>query len=148
MFAQIRESYICPSAFGDVRRFVLQCEQYQQFRARPAKAAHQWSIKCSTLREHWMVDVVHMPKSKSGNKWMLTMIDICSRWAIARPVSNIQHQEMAHIIMEEWAKVGVHIVHRKATNDGGGEFKARFEDMPLCHLLKKERRHHESCIHW
>ena len=68
---------------------------------------------------------------------LLTINDVCSRWAIARPVSNIQHQEMARLIMEEWAKVGVHIVPKKVTHDGGGECKARFEDM--CHLLKKER---------
>ena len=115
-FAQIRESDICPSAFGDVRKSVLQCEQCQRFGARPAKAARQWSIECSTPGEHWMVDVVHMPKPKSGNEWMLTMIDVCSRWAVARPVSNIQHQEMARVIMEEWAKVGVHIVPRKVAH--------------------------------
>ena len=84
-----------------------------------------------------MIDVVHMPTSKSGHECMLTMIDVCSRWAIARPVSNIQYQEMARLIMEEWAKVGVHLVPTKVAHDGGGEFKARFEDM--CHLLNKER---------
>ena len=75
------------------------------------------------------------------------MIDVHSRWAIARPLQDMGHEEVACTVMEEWARVGVHnvILPKIITHDvhdGGNEFNSRFEDMALCHILQKE--HHIS----
>ena len=83
-----------------------------------------------------MIDMVHMPKARSGHEWLFTMVDVCSRWAIARPVTTIKHEEIARIAIEEWGKVGMHIKVKKVTHDGGNEFKKRFED--ICHLIQAE----------
>ena len=80
--------------------------------------------------------MVHLPKSKSGHEWLLTRIDVHSRWATARPLKDMGHEEVAHTVMEEWAHLGVHIQPKMITHDGGNEFKSRFEDM--CHILQKE----------
>ena len=87
-FAQLLEKYIWGSAFSDVRKFVLQCEICQQFGPRPSKAQQQWSLHSDVPGEHLVVDIVHMLKAQSAHKWLLIMIEICSRWAIARPISK------------------------------------------------------------
>ena len=80
------------------------------------------------------MDVVHMPKARSisGHEWLLTMVDVCSRWAIARPVTTIANEVIARIATEEWGKVGMHINVQKVTHDRGGEFKKHFEDDTYC----------------
>ena len=64
----------------------------------------------------------------------------------AQPMGNSKatagygHEEVARTVMEEWARVGVHIQPKMITHGGGNEFKSRFED--TCHiivLLQKER---------
>ena len=75
---------------------------------------------------------------------MLTMLVICSRWAVARPIRKAEfaNEEISRMVIEEWGKVGVYIKPQKVTHDGGCEFKKRFED--ICHLLQTDR--HVSTI--
>ena len=137
-FTQIREHYTWNGMFSDVREFVQQCEICSRFGARPVKAKRKYHIRSDEPGEHWVINMVHLPKAKSGHQWLLTMIDVCSRWAaIARPMADMGHKEVAQTVMEEWAHVGVHIHPQRVTHDGGNEFKSRFEDM--CHVLQKER---------
>ena len=84
-----------------------------------------------------MIDMVHLPKYKSGHQWLLTMVDVCSRWGIATPMKDMGHEEVALQVLEEWARVGVHVAPKIITHDGGNEFKSRFEDM--CHVMQKQR---------
>ena len=138
-FAQMREKFIWGRMFGDTHKFVSECEVCQRFGARPSKEQRKHHLRCDTPGEHWVVDVVHTVRAKSGHEWILTMIDVCSRWAIARPMKKeeFKNEEIARIISEELSKTGVHIVPKRITHDGGSEFKKRFED--TCHVLQRLR---------
>ena len=138
-FAQIRERYTWGRLFSDTREFVLQCEICQRHGARPSKQQFQHHLRSNIPGDHWVTDVVHLPKSKAGHEWLLTMIDVCSRWAIARPLrkEEFKNEEIARIMHEELSKTGVHINPRLITHDGGAEFKKRFED--VCHVLQRVR---------
>ena len=140
-FAQLREKYTMSwgSAFSDVRKFVLQCEICLRFGPRPSKAQRQWSLHSDIPGEHWVMDIMHMPKAQSGHEWLLTMIGICSRRAVARPIRKAEftNEEISRMLIGEWGKVGVHIKPQKVTPDGGDGFKKCFQDM--CHLLQTDR---------
>ena len=78
-----------------------------------------------------------MPEAEDGKKWMLTAVDVCTRWAFVQPMNALDSQEAAQIVLENWGKVVVFFNPRWATHDGGAEFKGIFGDM--CAVLKVER---------
>ena len=64
-FTHIREHYILWNAmFKDVRTFVWQCEVCSRFGTRPDKAKRKYHVRNGHPGEHWVVDMVHLPKSK------------------------------------------------------------------------------------
>ena len=136
-YTQIKEHYTRNAMYSEVREFTKHCEICSRFGLRPDKAKRKYHLQCDTPGEHWVIDMVHLPKSKSGHQWLLTMVDVCSRWGIATPMKDMGHEEVALQVLEEWARVGVHVAPKRVTHDGGNEFKSRFEDM--CHVMQKQR---------
>ena len=64
------------------------------------------------------------------------MIDVCSWWAIARPIRNGKSEEVARVANDAWQAAGVHYAVKEVVHDGGPEFKKTFEAM--CELLSME----------
>ena len=72
----------------------------------------------------------------------MTMIDVATRWGIARPIrltkaGSLTAEDTSLCVLEQWSKLGTHITPRRVCHDGGSEFKAGFEDM--CDLLIESR---------
>lgn len=82
----------------------------------------------------WVMDVVH----HVGDVYILTMIDVCSRWAIATILPELNAITVARAVQAEWGKAGVHFRPRIVSHDGGPEFKKEVEDTMA---LLVEHRH-------
>ena len=69
-FTHIQEKHIWNAMFTDVRTFVQQCEVCIRFGACPAKAKRKYHVRNDRYHpgKHWVVDMVHLPKSKSGHE--------------------------------------------------------------------------------
>ena len=94
-------------------------------------------LKSDVPGEHWVIDVVHMPTAKDGYKFMITMIDVCSRYAVARKAKSITASQVASDVLEAWSALGCHVVPKYVTHDGGQEFKETFAK--AVDILQKHR---------
>ena len=66
----------------------------------PIKAPLQ-PMKPSIINERWAMDVVHMPLTPRGHKYVLTFTEYCSQDVEAFPLQNTQATTVAQILVKE-----------------------------------------------
>ena len=88
--------------YKDCRNFVLSCEQCNTRKnpVSPIKAPLR-PMAPARINERWAMDIVHMPLTPRGNKYILTFTEYCSRYVEAFPLQNTQAQTIAQILVKE-----------------------------------------------
>ena len=88
--------------YKDCRNFVLSCEQCntQKNPVSPIKAPLR-PMAPARINERWAMDIVHMPLTPRGNKYILTFTEYCSRYVEAFLLQNTQAQTIAQILVKE-----------------------------------------------
>jgi hypothetical protein len=111
----------------DVQTFIHRCDccikmNEQQLKSHTRKyTTNEYGImKCIAI------DAIHMPKTKSGNKYILTCIDTFSRYTALYALKDLTAQTAAKTMMNHFCVYGI---PDKLTADNSTEYEAQFREM-------------------
>ena len=101
-YSTLRLKYFWKGMYKDCRNFILSCQQCNTRKnpVSPIKAPLQ-PMKPARINERWAMDIVHMPLTPRGNKYILTFTEYCSRYVEAFPLQNTQAATVAKILVQE-----------------------------------------------
>ena len=87
----------------DVKDYVLSCLTCQQTRE---NLIHRMPPQAREIKEKMAVmamDIIGpLPRTERGNEYILSMIDLSTRWAEAIPLRTTTSEEIAHTMVGEW----------------------------------------------
>jgi hypothetical protein len=129
-----------PIKLADARRFLAKQETRQIFAPAPASRGH---VTAARLDDRWQVDLIDFKqanaKENEGNRVVLIVTDVLSRYTWAEPLANKAAETVAKAF-----EALVRKTKRKPAevdSDGGAEFGRVFEEMlerqGIAHRLKR-----------
>ena len=124
----------------DVRKW-LSKQAFWQVHSPPPKRINRPHYEVTTPNEVHQFDVLYMPQDKLyGNtyKYILSGIDVASRYKVARPMRTKQAKDVAEMISDIY-KVGPLTWPKVFQCDNGSEFKAEVSKMLKKHDVKVRR---------
>ena len=133
-----RERYYWPGMSSDVKLAVRLCKICDQSsNPNPAPKAELIPIECGGHFEIVSMDIVggqnSLPQTTRGNKYILTIIDLFTKWAEAIPLADQKATTIAKAVVDNW--ICRHGVPYQILTDQGTNFLSKvFTE--LCTLLK------------
>lgn len=133
----MQQRYFWPSMNIDIGEWAKSCVDCQQSKIHRHTHSDVTPFPPSERFEHVHIDIVGpLPTSSSGHRYLLTMIDRCTRWAEAVPLREISAEVVARKLYETWiVRFGCPI---KVTTDQGRQFESGLFKS-LAQLLGVER---------
>jgi transposase InsO family protein len=137
---QLRDRYYWPGMITDMENHVAQCPQCHRrnpWNKQPLTATRP--IVCDKPMECWCMDFVGpLPETRSGNKYILTMCDMFSKWPEAVALPDQSAESVAKAVMSRI--ITTHGVPEKILTDQGRNFESQLI-AELCQLtgIKKIR---------
>ncbi|XP_064463594.1 uncharacterized protein LOC135374580 [Ornithodoros turicata] len=117
------QQLVAPRVQADVQRFVRSCDSCQKTtpKGRIARAPLQSMPKIDTPFERVAVDIVGpiSPPSRSGNRYILTLVDFATRYPDAIPLRSIETERVAEGLVEILSRVGI---PKEILSDRGSNF--------------------------
>ena len=97
-----------PTMRKDIRHYVRHCTDCQiAGRSRQGlhtdvqHPSHQWSGRIEPF-DRWGLDLIgRLPKTPSGNRWIITAVDYATRWPVAKAVPDATAEALAEFIHDE-----------------------------------------------
>ena len=121
--AQILQRFYWPSVFRDVAEYCRTCAECQKA---PGKAARAPLVPLPIIDEPFeriAMDIVGpLPRSLSGNKYVLVLCDYATRYPEAIPLCSIDASTIAEELVKMFARVGV---PREILTDQGSNFTSQ-----------------------
>lgn len=101
-YTTLRLKYYWKGMFADCKNFVISCDlcNTRKNPVTPTKAPLQ-PLKPARIFERCAMDIVKMPLTPRGNKYILTFTEYCSRYVEAFPLQNTQAVTIARILVNE-----------------------------------------------
>ena len=124
-FKAIAQCCYWPSLWDDVTDYVHRCDHCQRFKHSTNAASSSRYVTGFPMYNMEKVAVDHivaLPETKNGNKNILVIIDLASRWAVAVPLKTVSIQETADAFVREF--VCNYGVPRTMVSDNGVAFEA------------------------
>jgi hypothetical protein len=87
---------------------------------------------------HDVIDAIHMPKTKSGNKYILTVIDCFTRYTALYAIKDLSAQTAAKTLMNHMYVYGI---PEKVVSDNSTEYDAEFKEMLVILQAENYRIH-------
>lgn len=144
-YLRISQKYYWTNMFVEIRAYVLSCPECQQFKPTNRQPLGLMSdaprpVKPGTL---YAIDFVGpLPRSRKGNKYILTAVDVCTKFLIASPVRAATSQAAIQFILHEI--VLMFGVPEIVLSDNGAQFTSRdFKD--FCNTYKI--KHHLTSLY-
>ena len=102
IYSTLRLKYYWKGMYRDCKNFVVSCQKCNTRKnpTNPVKAPLQ-PLPPARINERWAMDIVHMPVTPRGNKYILTFTEYCSRYVEAFPLQNTQAVTIARILVNE-----------------------------------------------
>ena len=85
----------------------------------------------------WVCDLLYL-EADGQYTAVLSMRDVCLRWAIAVPLRTAKSEEVAKAMISAWHQAGVHFQPEIVVHDNGSEFKRVFE--AACSLINVQQK--------
>lgn len=119
--AKMTSTLYWPSIQQDVKRYVLSCDVYQ-------RASDKQGVHRALLGHLLLIDIPFKmicvdrvgpiePSSSRGNRYILTIVDMATRFSEAIPLKGITTEEVADALFEFYCRMGV---ARRIHADRGG----------------------------
>ena len=120
---KIFQEFYWPRASLDIHNFCKSCHACQKFTVKPKKVP---LVSMPVITEPFSrvaIDIVGpiTPASKRGHRYILTLIDMATRYPEAVPLRNIDTVSIAEALVEIFCRVGV---PREILSDCGTQFKS------------------------
>lgn len=125
MFDKIRSRFFWPNMERDIKLFIKTCEicQFRNSR-RSNKIGNLQSNYSEGPFERWAVDVIGpLPKTKKKNVYIITMIDLFTKWAEARAVPDQKSHRVIDFLKDTFNRFGYpkDLIHDQGSNFMGRE---------------------------
>jgi len=110
---------------GDVEKYILACENCARYmRGNPTRRAPLQKALVGEPLERVALDITGPhPKSKMGNIWILTVLDLFSKWALAFPIKNHEAVTISKLLIEK--VFTVYGTPKQLLTDQGKEFESK-----------------------
>jgi len=104
MIDQIRTQFFWTGVNNDIKRWVKSCSACKKRKTpRPMRSGITTPVFSSFPNHTVAIDIVGpMNESTQGNRWILTMIDVFTRWPVAVAMPNRESRLIAKIIYRKW----------------------------------------------
>jgi len=122
--------------YSDVVRYARSCSYCQSHGRKPPKQKIQGHIHSDVPGEVWVLDVLHFNKSRRGNKYVLTMVDVATRYAEVVPLPEITSVTVARAVEDRL--IGGAVSPKLFISDNGSEFKKDMKRM--CEIYSIQQR--------
>ena len=101
-YSTLRLKYYWQGMYSDCKNFVLSCEKCstQKKLVPPIKAPLQ-PLEPARINARWAMDIVHMPMTPRGNKYILTFTEYCLRYVEAFPLPTTQATTVASVLVNK-----------------------------------------------
>ena len=101
-YQTLRLKYFWRGMFRDTKNFVLSCQKCNTRKepVRPIKAPLQ-PLPAMHMNGRWAMDLINMPRSQRGSKYILTFTEHTSRFVEAFPIPNSQATTIARVLVDE-----------------------------------------------
>ena len=132
---RILSDFFWPNVWSDVSRFCQSCDQCQRSTPR-GKTQKMPLSEVPLIDEPFQrvaVDLVGpiIPASERGNKYILTVVDYCTRYPEAVPLKSIDTESVAEALVNIYSRVGI---PREVLSDRGSQFTSEVMK-EVCRLL-------------
>ena len=120
---KILHKFFWPNAGAEITRFCKSCHTCQKFGSKVQKVPLSKMPIISEPFSRVAVDLIGpiSPPSERGHKYILTLIDLATRYPEAIPLRNIDSVTVAESLVEIFCRVGV---PREILSDRGTQFKS------------------------
>lgn len=129
--AELSDRYIWAGMSAELTSTLLTCNQCDYFGDKCAKAPITGHVTASEPASRIMMDVIHL-KEAEGFKYILTLVDVFSRWGMAIPLVNIKAKSVTTALRRHAIPAGMGRP-KEFLVDGGSEFKSHLQ---------------EACVSW
>ncbi|XP_068205363.1 uncharacterized protein [Palaemon carinicauda] len=120
---KIMQKFYWPRASLDIHRFCKSCHSCQKFSSKPKKVPLVPMPIVNELFSRIAIDLIGpiTPCTKKGHKYILTVIDMATRYPEAVALRNIDTVSVAEALMEIFCRVGI---PKEIISDRGTQFKS------------------------
>ena len=136
---QVRARFVWPRMNRDVKMWARQCTSCQRSKILRHNQSPLHSIKPACAKfSHIFIDIVGPLPSSNKFNYLLTIIDLYSRWTEAIPLSDTTSQTVCQALISNWvARFGV---PESISSDRGPNFESKlFSKFSECLGIKKIR---------
>jgi hypothetical protein len=126
-----------PQLTTDLWKVSRECSTCQRSGRAPNRASYGDHLRSSIPGQKWVVDLLFL-EDDGPYSCVLSMRDVCTRWAIATPLRCKKSETVAKAMVEQWHKAGVHFQPEEIIHDNGSEFKRTFQ--AVCELINVEQK--------
>ena len=136
--AKIREAFYWPSMVKDVSRHLKNCTICKAVKSAKGRKAPLKPLVVSKPLETISMDVVGpLPVSNQGNKYIITMMDLFSRWPAAYPVADMTAETVVRCIKTWGGDFGYpeSVLTDRGTNFASEVFAKACKALHLNHVM-------------
>ncbi|OMH84444.1 Retrovirus-related Pol polyprotein from transposon [Zancudomyces culisetae] len=100
-FKRIKQRFYGKNLFKITQGVVRSCEVCQLFKGNKSRKNYLNTVEGNRPFEIWGIDAMGPinPVSKSGNRYILTAVDYCTKWPVALPVPNLLSSTIINFII-------------------------------------------------
>ena len=136
-YAKIKEAYWWPRMYHDIKGWITSCVRCQSIgKTGTQKATIGGHVVGENPFDCIAMDLLAMPESWAGNKYVLVVMDYATRYAIAAPVKDKTAKTVAAALLQH--VLLIHGPARRLLSDNGKEFK-NVVVAELCRLTNMAR---------
>ena len=136
--ARVLQNFYWPGVFNDVAKYCRSCVVCQKSVKRPknSKVAHISVPVVSEPFKKVAIDIIGpLPKSKKGNRYILTLVDYATRYPEAATLYTIDTETIADELIKIFSRVGL---PDEILTDQGSNFTSQLM-MDICHCLSVKK---------
>ena len=111
----------------DIDNFIKKCPCCQLNRTQRFQIdTKQYTTSKFGLLKNLSIDAIYVPESRSHEKYILVIVDACSRYVQLIPMRDLSAESAANALMRHMHKFGI---PNEVCTDNSTQFKAIFEEM-------------------
>ncbi|CAD6186524.1 unnamed protein product [Caenorhabditis auriculariae] len=119
---KLKENYFWPSMWKNVNKWSRECVKCLLFNDAPQLTAPLNPYITSEPLEIVALDLIDMGRATSGNRYILTIIDLFTKFAAAYPIQNKTGEAVATTLTENWL-LREGRIPKTILTDQGNEFR-------------------------
>ena len=124
-YERLRKSFYWKGMTVDIKRFISTCENCQlNKRNEIPDPTEKYATPVEAPFTHLGLDIIGpLPKTSSGNQYIIVIVDYFTKWVEAQPLSSITSRDVVNFLSQIFARFGT---PNTITTDNGVQFNSDF----------------------